>query len=85
MTADVAVHRELVHYQPPGHAQTLFSNRRRLLVFGAAGRYAVFFYGRWWTVLTASWLHGGFLHILFNMMWLRSLAPDTAEAAGSCA
>jgi len=54
-----------------------------LFLFGASGAYPVFFFGRWWTVLTASWLHGGLIHILFNMMWLRQLAPETAETYGA--
>ena len=28
----------------------------------------VFAGGRWWTILSAGWLHGGALHIFFNMM-----------------
>src|SRR5262249_44308923 len=38
--------------------------------------------GRWWTVLTAGWLHAGLLHIFFNMMWIRQLAPPTSEMYG---
>ena len=30
--------------------------------------------GYYWTVLSASLLHGGLLHILFNMMWLNNLS-----------
>jgi rhomboid protease GluP len=37
---------------------------------------------RWWTLLTAIYLHGGILHIFFNMMWTRSLAPEVARAFG---
>jgi len=51
-------------------------------VFGASGAMPVFFYGRWWTLLTASWLHASFLHILFNMMWVRDLGPVMAEIVG---
>jgi rhomboid protease GluP len=54
-----------------------------LFVFGASGAFPVFRYGRWWTVLTAGWLHGGILHIVFNMMSLRNLAPLTADLYGS--
>ena len=43
--------------------------------FGASGALPVFIDGRWWTVLSAGWLHGGAIHILFNMMWVRNLAP----------
>jgi len=53
-----------------------------LLAFGASGWVPVFVYNRWWTVLSAGWLHGGLLHILFNMMWVRQLGPTTADVAG---
>jgi rhomboid protease GluP len=52
------------------------------LLFGAAGQVPVFGLGRWWTVLSAGWLHGSVLHILFNMMWVRQLGPATAEMYG---
>ena len=50
--------------------------------FGAAGGGPVVLDGRWWTVLSAGWLHGGVLHILFNMMWIRQLGPATADVFG---
>jgi rhomboid protease GluP len=53
-----------------------------LFLFGASGAVPVFMYGRWWTVLSAAWLHAGILHILFNMMAVRQLAPVTAEFYG---
>jgi rhomboid protease GluP len=46
-----------------------------LFRFGASGRFPVMNFGRWWTVLSAGWLHGGAIHILFNMMWVKNLAP----------
>jgi rhomboid protease GluP len=51
-------------------------------LFGESGAYPVFGFGRWWTLLTAGWLHAGLLHIFFNMMWIRQLAPPTAEMYG---
>jgi membrane associated rhomboid family serine protease len=33
-------------------------------------------------VLSAGWLHGGLLHIVFNMMWVRQLGPATADVIG---
>jgi rhomboid protease GluP len=54
-----------------------------LFLFGASGAIPVFVYGRWWTVASASWLHGSFLHILFNMLWVRQLGPATAEVYGA--
>lgn len=53
-----------------------------LFLLGASGAIPVFRFDRWWTVLSAGWLHGGLLHILFNMMWVRQLAPATAELFG---
>ena len=55
---------------------------RSLFVLGASGAIPVFGLGRWWTVLSASWLHGGPLHILFNVLWIRQLAPEISEAYG---
>lgn len=34
-------------------------------------------HGYWWVLITAMFLHGGILHILFNMLWVRDLAPQT--------
>ena len=38
--------------------------------------------GQWWTVLTAIYLHGGILHILFNVLWIRQLGPAVEELYG---
>ena len=53
-----------------------------VLWFGASGAVPVFGGGRWWTLLSASWLHGSALHILFNMMAVRQLAPAVADLYG---
>ena len=60
----------------------LAPSQRSLFLFGASGAIPVFVADRWWTVLSAGWLHGGALHILFNMMWVRQLAPATADLYG---
>ena len=38
--------------------------------------------GWWWTLLTAIYLHGGLLHIFFNVMWIRNLGPAVTEVYG---
>jgi rhomboid protease GluP len=38
--------------------------------------------GRWWTLITAIYVHGSLLHILFNMLWVRQLAPAIEELYG---
>jgi len=53
-----------------------------LIMFGASGAYPVFSIGRWWTVLSAGWLHAGVLHIVMNMLAFRQLAPSVAELVG---
>jgi rhomboid protease GluP len=53
-----------------------------LFLLGASGAVPVFQFGRWWTVLTAGWLHGGVLHVVFNVMWIRQLAPAVADLFG---
>lgn len=65
-----------------GGMNVLVPALRALYLFGMSGAVPVFAQGRWWTLLSASWLHGNFLHILFNMMWVRQLGPEAAEAIG---
>ena len=73
----------------PLGGQGLFSflspDSTALILFGASGAVPVFELGWWWTVLSAGWLHGGLLHILFNMNAVRQLrrrSPScTAPAA----
>jgi membrane associated rhomboid family serine protease len=54
-----------------------------LFRFGCSGAVPVFTYGRWWTIFSAGWLHAGLLHIFFNMLWVRQLAPAVAELYGA--
>lgn len=58
-------------------------NRFAYEALGAAGAWPVFVEGHWWTVLSAGWLHGGALHILFNLMWVRQLGPAVADMYGA--
>ncbi|MGE0042869.1 MAG: rhomboid family intramembrane serine protease [Vicinamibacterales bacterium] len=53
-----------------------------LFLLGASGSVPVVTFGRWWTLLTAGWLHAGVLHILFNVLWIRQLAPVVADLYG---
>jgi rhomboid protease GluP len=54
-----------------------------LMILGASGAVPVFQVGWWWTVLTAGWLHGGVLHIFFNVLWIRQLGPEIANLYGA--
>jgi len=53
-----------------------------LFLFGASGSEPVFRYGRWWTVLSAGWLHASLLHIFMNMYWVRQMGPAMTEMLG---
>ena len=37
---------------------------------------------RWWTLVSAGYLHGGIVHIAFNMMAIRNLAPIVIREFG---
>ena len=65
-----------------GLVQFLAPGSYSLLMLGAAGALPVFGLSRWWTVLSAGWLHAGLLHIFFNVLWIRQLAPAVGELYG---
>lgn len=50
---------------------------------GSSGIYPVWQHGRWWSVLSAGWLHGSLIHIFFNLYWVRILVPQVAELYGA--
>lgn len=53
----------------------LSPSSKSLLILGATGTLPIDQFHRWWTLLSASYLHGGILHIFFNMIALRQLGP----------
>ena len=54
-----------------------------LSLLGATGAVPVFELGRVWTLISASFLHGGLLHIIFNMMALRQIGPWVSVEFGA--
>lgn len=74
----------------PAHAgmamnplQFLSPDSRSLLLLGATGALPIKVLGRWWSLFSASYLHGSLLHILFNMLALRQLLPLVAQEFGA--
>lgn len=59
----------------------LSPSNESLFILGATGTIPLA-YGRWWTLISASFLHGGILHIFFNMMAFRQLAPFVLNEFG---
>jgi len=53
-----------------------------LRTLGATGTIPVDVYGRYLSFLTANYLHGGILHIVFNLMALRQVAPWVIQEYG---
>lgn len=68
--------------QPIGGLDILSPGGSSLFLFGATGAIPVFALGRWWTLLSSAWLHGGLLHVGFNLAWIRYLAPAVARFYG---
>jgi rhomboid protease GluP len=66
---------------PRGMLSFLSPGSRALYQLGMTGGIA-WQLGWWWTLLTAIYLHGGLLHIFFNMMWVRDLGPVVTEIYG---
>jgi rhomboid protease GluP len=50
---------------------------------GASHPYGIFYRHQWWRLVTAMFLHGGLIHIGFNMMSLLQLGPALEELYGS--
>jgi rhomboid protease GluP len=53
-----------------------------LFLLGATGTIPVLQMDRWWTLVSANYLHGSVLHILFNMLAFRQLASVVCEEYG---
>lgn len=54
-----------------------------LLLLGATGAIPIDRLHHWWSLVSASYLHGGLLHILFNMLALRQIAPLVIREYGA--
>lgn len=67
--------------RPRGPFDLLAPSGRVLDALGMTGAFA-WEAGRWWTLLTAIYLHGNLLHVLFNVLWIRQLGPAVEEAFG---
>jgi len=50
---------------------------------GASFGPAIFYGHEWWRLVTAMFLHGGLIHIAFNMMALMQIGPAVEEVYGS--
>jgi rhomboid protease GluP len=53
----------------------LSPSSRALMLLGSTGTIPIDQMHRWWTLISANYLHGGILHILFNMIALSQIGP----------
>ena len=54
-----------------------------LMLLGATGTYPIDHFGRLWTVISANYLHGGIIHLIFNLMALKQIAPWASNEYGT--
>jgi rhomboid protease GluP len=69
-------------FQIHGLFSFLAPSSRALLRLGMTSGGILLDYRMWWTVFSAIYLHGGLLHIFFNVMWIRQLGPGVSEVYG---
>jgi len=60
----------------------LSPSNHSLLLLGATGTLPIDRLHGWWTLVSASYLHGGLLHIVFNMIALNQLGTLAVQAYG---
>jgi len=61
----------------------LSPSSQSLFLLGSTGSIPLFQYDRWWTLISANFLHGSALHLIFNMLAVRQLAPLVIEEFGA--
>ena len=63
--------------------QFLSPDSRSLLLLGASGSIPIDRLHRWWSLISANYLHGSIMHILFNMIALKQLGPLVLQEYGN--
>ncbi len=61
----------------------LSPDSRSLLLLGASGHIPIDRLHRWWSLISANYLHGSILHIFFNMIALKQLGPLVLQEYGN--
>ena len=66
----------------PNPLRFLSPDTKSLLLLGATGVIPIDRLHRWWSLLSANYLHGGILHIFFNMVAFRQIAGLIVQLYG---
>ncbi len=61
----------------------LSPSNNSLLVLGSTGTIPIFQLNRWWSLISASYLHGSLLHLVFNMIAIYQIGPLVIREYGS--
>ena len=61
----------------------LSPDSRSLFWLGASGSIPIANYHHWWSLVSANYLHGSIMHILFNMIALKQLGPLVLQEYGN--
>lgn len=61
----------------------LSPDNRSMLLLGATGTLPINGMHRWWSLISANYLHSSLLHILFNMLALRQIGPLVIREYGA--
>jgi len=63
---------------------SLSPSQASMMLLGATGTVPInYYHGGFWTLLTASYLHGGIMHLLFNLAALYQLGPWVVNEYGA--
>lgn len=73
ITLNIAYYAVSVLIAPP--VGFLSPSQTSMMLLGATGTVPVYNYGNYWSLLTANYLHGGIIHLIFNLMALRQIGP----------
>jgi len=66
----------------PNPFALLSPSQKALLLLGMTGTYPIGHLDRWWSLVSANYLHGGILHLAFNMIALRQIAGPALREYG---
>ncbi len=60
----------------------LSPDNRSLLLLGATGTMPIDSLHRWWSLVSANYLHGSLLHLIFNLIALKQIGPMVIKEYG---
>ena len=81
ITINILYYAVSILIDPP--AGFLSPSQYSMMILGATGTIPINNYGNGWSLLTANYLHGGIIHLVFNIMAFRQIVPLAINEYGS--